>query len=565
MALTAALATASRALQVFSTAVQVSSQNIANANTPGYVREELTLAPENSYERQGFIVGGGVKATAVRQAIDQFLETRIHDSNSEAQAAGAREAIYSQLELQLRELGDQDLSSRFSSFLAALNEATNQPEQDSLRSNIITQGELLISDITSLRNRVDDLRTDQTVRIKNLVDEGNSLIDEISTLNDQIAKQESNGLIESEAGALRTRRYVAINRLSEIVPVQFNERPNGQVDIYSGSDYLVFSGRIQHIETESVTDRGVTVEIVKFDQTQSQLPLTGGEIRGVIDGRDGILGEFIDDFDQLTSSLINAFNRIHASGEGLEGYSSVTSTNRVDDPDGVLSDSVFPIRINHGSFEIKVTNKQTGLSNIETVRIDLDGIGGNDTTLEDLRAALDSIADISASITTSGELQLNAAPGFEIRFANDSSGALGALGINTFFTGSDSSNIGINSQIKQNHNLLATGQGGGPSDNRNALELATILERPLESIGNTSIDDFYRTIVAGVAQGTASEKARAAGLNEYRLSLESQRAQFSGVSLDEEAVRMIEFQQAYAASARVIRTVDELFDILVNL
>ncbi|MDA0282704.1 MAG: flagellar hook-associated protein FlgK, partial [Planctomycetota bacterium] len=87
----------------------------------------------------------------------------------------------------------------------------------------------------------------------------------------------------------------------------------------------------------------------------------------------------------------------------------------------------------------------------------------------------------------------------------------------------------------------------------------------LESIGNTSIDDFYRTIVAGVQRGTASEKARAAGLNEYRLSRESQRAQFSGVSLDEEAVRMIEFQQAYAASARVIRTVDELFDILVNL
>ncbi|MFT5095410.1 MAG: flagellar hook-associated protein 1 FlgK, partial [Porticoccaceae bacterium] len=174
MSLTAALATASRALEVFSTAVQVSSGNIANANTPGYIREELTLSSENPYQRGGLIVGAGVKATAVRQAIDQFLETRIHSTNAEAQAAGARESIYTQLEGQLRELGDQDLSSRFSSFLSAINEVVNQPEQGPLRNSIISEGELLVSDITNLRNRVDQLRADQTVKIDNLVDEANN-------------------------------------------------------------------------------------------------------------------------------------------------------------------------------------------------------------------------------------------------------------------------------------------------------------------------------------------------------------------------------------------------------
>ena len=95
MSLTAALSTASRALEVFSTAVQVSSQNLANANTPGYIREELKLTTENSFARGDLIVGAGVKATAVRQAIDQFLETRIHSTNAESQEANARESIYS--------------------------------------------------------------------------------------------------------------------------------------------------------------------------------------------------------------------------------------------------------------------------------------------------------------------------------------------------------------------------------------------------------------------------------------------------------------------------------------
>jgi flagellar hook-associated protein 1 FlgK len=565
MSLTAALATASRALEVFSTAVQVSSGNIANANTPGYIREELTLSSENPYQRGGLIVGAGVKATAVRQAIDQFLETRIHSTNAEAQAAGARESIYTQLEGQLRELGDQDLSSRFSSFLSAINEVVNQPEQGPLRNSIISEGELLVSDITNLRNRVDQLRADQTVKIDNLVDEANNLIDEVADLNLKITKLESNGLLASEAGGLRTQRYTALNRLSEIIPVQFNEQPNGNVDVYSGSEYVLFSGHRQHIETATIEDRGLNVEVVQFTQTHSQFPQAGGEIRGVVDGRDEILGAFVDDLDQLAGGLISAFNRIHSSGEGLEGYSTITSTSRVDDPNSVLSDVEFPGTINHGSFELKVTNKQTGITQVEVIRIDLDGIGGDDTSLEDLRASIDSAANVSATITTTGELKLEAGPDFELRFAGDTSGALAALGINTFFTGSSSADIGINSLIKDNQNLLATGQGAGPSDNRNVLQLATVLEQPLDQLAGTGIEDFYQNVVSGIAQGTSAEKAKAAGLQQFRQSLLSQREQFSGVSLDEEAVRLIEFQQAYAASARVIRSVDELFDILVNL
>jgi flagellar hook-associated protein 1 len=565
MSLTAALATASRALEVFSTAVQVSSSNIANANTPGYIREELTLATEDPYKRGGLIVGTGVKATAVRQSIDQFLESRIHLTNSETHASSARESIYAQLEGQLRELGDQDLSSRFSSFLAAINDVANQPEQLPLRNSIISEGELLVADITSLRTRVDQLRTGQTVRIENLVDEANNLIDEIADLNLKITKQESNGLLASEAGGLRTQRYDALNRLSEIIPTRFIEQPNGNVDVYSGSEYVLFSGHRQHIETATIEDRGVDVEVVQFTQTHSQISQAGGELRGVIDGRDEILGAFIDDLDQIASSLISAVNRIHSSGEGLEGYSTITSTNRVDDANAVLSNVDLPGSINHGSFELKVTNKQTGITQVETIRIDLDGIGSNDTSLEDLRAAIDSAANVSATITTTGELKLDADPDFDLRFADDTSGVLAALGINTFFTGSDSATIGINSLVKENQNLLATGQGAGPSDNRNVLQLATALEQPLDQLGGRGIEDFYQNVVSGIAQGASAENAKATGLEQFRQALLSQREQFSGVSLDEEAVRLIEFQQAYAASARVIRSVDELFDILVTL
>ncbi len=128
MALNAALATASRALELFSTGVQVSANNIANANSPGFIREELQIDAANPFQRGALIVGSGAQATSVKQIIDQYLEKRIHTAGSNASASQARQEIYSQLEAQLRELGDTDLSTRLSEFTAAINEVVNQPE-----------------------------------------------------------------------------------------------------------------------------------------------------------------------------------------------------------------------------------------------------------------------------------------------------------------------------------------------------------------------------------------------------------------------------------------------------
>ncbi len=92
-----------------------------------------------------------------------------------------------------------------------------------------------------------------------------------------------------------------------------------------------------------------------------------------------------------------------------------------------------------------------------------------------------------------------------------------------------------------------------------------MLDAGQDSLGGASVNDFITSIISSVSQGAAAEQATAQGLQTYVDSLNAQRDQYSGVSLDEEAVRMIEFQQAFAASARVIQTVDELFQILVGL
>lgn len=454
MALNATLATAARSLEIFSAGMQVSGQNIANASTPGYIREELVLETADPYRRGSLIFGTGANAVGIQQQIDKYLETRLHSANTDVTAARARESVFQALELQLRELGEHDLSTSLNNFLAAVNGVANLPESSPARQIVVRQGEQLAQDVLALRDRINEVRLTQTARVDSLVAEANQLIDEIRELNPQIAQLESGGLLKSDAGALRTQRYNALSRLSEIIPIRFQEQSNGTVDVFSGSEFLILAGSYQHLEAVPGSDRGVEIQTVRLSRTKADISMAGGELRGVIEGRDVIVGGFVDQLDSWVGNLIFEFNRLHSSGEGLKGFTSVMADARITDPTAALNAAGLDFTPTHGSFQLRIVNQATGIAQTTTISVDLDGIGA-DTSLDDLRAAIDAAANVSATIDSQGRLQLTADAGYEIRFANDTSGTLAALGVNTFFTGHDSSTIGVNEIVAKDHAYFA--------------------------------------------------------------------------------------------------------------
>jgi flagellar hook-associated protein 1 FlgK len=168
-------------------------------------------------------------------------------------------------------------------------------------------------------------------------------------------------------------------------------------------------------------------------------------------------------------------------------------------------------------------------------------------------------------VTGDGALQINAANGYEIEFSNDNSGTLAALGINTFFTGSTSGDIGVNSQLTADPTLLAAAQGGGPGDGTNATALANLSNLSPAVLGGTSIGNFYQQTVTSLAAASASQNAVSQGSQGFLSSLNSQRAQTTGVSLDTETVQIMQYQQAYQSAARFISTIDKLFTVLTQI
>jgi len=564
MALNAALATAGQALGIYTSGIQVANNNISNANTPGYIREDLFLSANSPSLKGGLLVGTGVSADRIRQQIDIFLEAQLHRANSDALESQSRLDAYQHLESTLNELGESDLSTRMTDFIATIQEVVNQPESSSFRELVINEGERLVTDIANLRDNLDNYRITQSNQVTELVAEANRLIDQIAELNLSISKLEAAGGLKSDAGPLRSKRYEALNRLTEIIPVEFREDQNRSLNLYIGSEYLLIGGEKRYLETSLKVDRGLDATDVRIAGIEKNVSLQGGEIKGVIEGRDQVVGGFIDQLDSYASQIIFSFNKIHASGEGLKAFETIRAETQIFDHATALNQLGLPFAPSHGSFQIKVTNQATDLTVTADINIDLDGIG-NDTSLEDLRASLDALNGINATISPNGRLTLEADSGHDFRFGNDTSNVLSSLGINTFFTGHDSKTIGMNDVIRNDSAFLATARGAGPSDNSNAVALAEFTDLARAELGGNTLEDFYLSLISNLAQSTATESTLADGHTSFRSSLQSQREQMTGVSLDEETLKILEFQQAYQASARIISTIDELFNTLINI
>jgi flagellar hook-associated protein 1 FlgK len=566
MSLNGALAVAARSLEIFSAGVQVASNNIANANTPGYVRDAVSLTPAGSYKSGSLLVGSGVSAIGVRQQLDSYLESRIHSANTSAASSSVKSSVWQRLEVTLNALGDEDLASQLNSFVTQLQTLSGSPDSAGQRQIALQESQGLVDHLTFLRGQVDDLRTSLNDQVTSQVEEANRLINQIANLNPKISSLEANGLNQSDAGALRVERLNAINRLSELIPVKVIERPSGQIDLYSGSDYIILDGHTQNLRTVPSTDGEFGVLSVETTITRSFVANGGGEIQGTMEARDEILGGFTKQLDQLAAAVIHETNRIHSQGEGLEGYATVTGTYAVQDANAALNSDAAGLFFDpqHGNFTLKVRNTTSGETTESVINIDLDGIG-TETSLNDLVASLNAVGQVTAQVTADGKLQISAASGYELRFGNDSSGVLASLGINTLFTGTDSGNIGVNQTVAGNQKLLATGKGGGPGDSSNAVLLSKVLTGASKQLGGLSITQFQDNLVGGVAQSSSAEQAVSKGFTGFRDSLLTQREQISGVSIDEETLNIKNLQRTYQASARIITVVDELFNTLLNI
>ena len=331
----------------------------------------------------------------------------------------------------------------------------------------------------------------------------------------------------------------------------------------------MLNGDSRGLDMRSQTIDGEVVTEVFIKEDGSAVDISSGELGARIEFINNTLKQSIDQLDTITGQLVFETNRLHSQGQGTTLLREAVATNTVTDTTAALSDlelTELPFKASNGSFDISVVSEATGQASTTTVNIDLDGIDPtNDTSLDDLAASLNAIAGVTATIDPTGKLEIAASSANNrLSFSNDTSGVLAALGVNSFFTGSDAYDIGVNDVIKADPTLLAAAQDRLPGDNRNALALSALRDQPLSALQGLSITRAWskevETVGIELAQANDDQEAFAV----VRENLQSRQAAVSGVNADEETINLLAFQRAYQASARFITVVDELTQTLLS-
>lgn len=566
MSLFSSLQQANNALQAAQVGLQVTGNNIANVNTPDYLRQRVIYTPAPTQAVGNLRLGLGVKVEAIVQQVDQFLEERLRGSRSDLAKGEAEENTFTQLDALIGELSDTDLSTSLNNFFGSINDILNQPEDLGVRNLTILRGQTLADDISRMYQRVRQVQLDTNDRIRDAAGTINGLLTDIADLNEKITVMEG-GVTQSDAVGLRDQRQRKLTELSELIGIRAVEQENGSVSVFAGGEYLVTDGIARQVYADEEPRDGANFVDIKIVDFESPLQTDTGKLAGLVNSRDHILGDFLGQLDNFAKSFAFEFNKVFSSGQGLTGYESIEAEHFVsaDQWDDALDQVGLPFTPENGSFQVKLLNRQTGVTETHDIFVQLNGTN-DDTSLEDLRAALDDIDGLAASISLEGQLQISAnQPNIEFAFADDTSGVLAALGVGTFFTGSSATDLGVNEMVSGDPSKFAASRSGIGKDTDNALDLASFSERALDSFSGTTVSAFYKDLVGGVAQTAAVTKGITEGFRVFKDTLEGQKLGVSGVNLDEEAVRMITFQRQFQASSRMIATLDELLEILVNL
>ena len=567
MSLLSSIQMGANSLQAQQLALQVVGQNIANANTPGYSVETLGLTPGPTQRDGSLLLGSGVEIEGVQQQVDQFLNAQVRGALSTQTGTGVSSQTYQQLESLFGVLNDTNsgtnLDSAMTSFFSGISQVLNNPADPTVRQLAVANGQTLATTFNQLASSATQLRSNLNTQVENDATSVNSLLTQIGSLNVQIVQLQ--GGSGNQAVGLTDQRNEALTNLAQLINISTQQQSDGTVSVYNSGQYLVDEGDVRQVAVTNTNTDGLQVANLSLQGSNVPLSITSGEVGGLINSRDQILGGFVDQLNSLAGTFASEFNRLYSTGQGLNGYTSVTGATSVADPSAPLDAAGLTTTPVNGGFQVQVFNATTGLTQATQVEINENGLS-NDTTLNSLAAQLSGISGLSANVNSSGQLQISTtSPELQVAFAGDTSGTLAALGVNTFFTGTDAASLSVNSTLASDPSTFAASAGGIGVDTQVAQQLAGFASLPLASAGGATISDVYNSLAANVTQGSSVAQSAASAAATYETSLQSQQQSISGVSLDTQTVNMLQYQESYEASAKYISEIDSLLQTLTQL
>ncbi|MGC2117236.1 MAG: flagellar hook-associated protein FlgK [Pseudolabrys sp.] len=620
MSLTQALNSALSGLQVTQANIAMVAANVANADTPGYTRKVVNQIAT------GANTSIGVRVSDIQREIDLYVQRQLRIENAGASYAETRADMYSQLQNLYGQPGSNtSLESVYNNFTSALQALSTSPDDPGARSAVISSAQLLTQQLNQMSGNVQALRSNAELGIADAVNKANDAMSQIAALNQQIAASTPG---DSATATLMDQRDSYIDQLSKLMDINVVQGDRGQVGIFTNSGIQLVGAQAGQLSFDAVgtitpasqwsanpSQRGVgTITLIPPDGAPVDLiqdhAIRSGTIAAYLQMRDQDLVQAQNQLDALAAGMASALSDKTTAGTPVSpspqsGFDIAigslsagnkitinytdTLTNtphtmtlvRVDDPSALPLSNTATAAANDTVFGIDFSG---GMGSVITqINAALTGTGmtasnPGGTTLEILDDGAANTVDVNSVSTTSTATTLAGGTAELPLFTDGSSPYTGAI------TARGSESIGLAQRIAVNPAVAAdpsslvvfqpgtaAGDSTRPDFIYQQLTGASLTFSPNTGIGTTaapftgSLTTYLRQVISQQGEAATSANNLKQGQDVVLNALQQRFNDTSGVNIDQEMSNLLTLQNSYAANARVLSAVKDMFDALINM
>ena len=308
------------ALQAFQNAINVTSNNIANASTPGYDRESANLTEAIPQSNGAATVGAGVVVTGISRSYSQAAANQLNGSQSSLGQLNALQNYSSQID-NLFGTTVGGLSTALQSFYGAFSDVANNPTSTASRQALIGQAQAVAASFQNASSQLGSLNTDVNSRITADVQQINSIASAISTLNKQIVvgtAQDGN----QPPNELMDQRDQLVSNLSQLVGVSTTTDPNGGLNVFVGNGQpLVLQNQTTQLTTIPNQFNASQLEISTSTSNGNVISgsITSGDLGGLLSARSLVINPALNQLGQVATAFSQTVNSQQGDGLDLSG------------------------------------------------------------------------------------------------------------------------------------------------------------------------------------------------------------------------------------------------------
>lgn len=437
MSLNGVLSSGLSAILANSTALRVTSDNIANVNTPGYHRRVIdmqTQAPGGQL--------GGVEIADVRRVLDQFLMREMLASGSASAQYDAQENILGRLDSALGQPGDKNsVLGQMNTLYASLGQLSTDPSSMAQRQGVLDQIANLAQSVSGLASTISSLRQNADADVGQTVGQINELVRKIYEINPQIQRATISG---DTASGLLDQRDQMVQQLSGLIGIKTTMQPDGRMFI-STTDGMQLVGdlraQLSYITGSQTSFNPITVQTLSAEgqplgaEQTFDFHATSGALRGLLDARDNDLVQVGEELGALSQSLALGFNAVHNASAAVPPPAEMDGRNTgllATDGLNFTGATTIGIADANGVLQHKIAVDFTA----GTLSVDGGGAVSIGSTVGSFTAALNSALGGNGTASfTDGVLSLSATGGNGFVIADDATNpsARGGVRFSQFF------------------------------------------------------------------------------------------------------------------------------------